>query len=112
MLVKKYTQYINEDLNSSSHYIPTYEECRQICDANDNFLFYESKHKVDGYDISIFNYRLAQPQDFEFEILEISENGKSLRINGNSVFNGRKISEYSDVELSKIGFRELSKFKI
>lgn len=65
MLVKKYTQYINEDLNSSSYYIPTYEECRQICDANDNFLFYESKHKVDGYDISIFNYRLAMPANFE-----------------------------------------------
>jgi RNA ligase len=31
-------------------------------------LFYESKHKVDGYDISIFNYRLAQPANFETPI--------------------------------------------
>lgn len=46
------------------YFIPTYEQCRAICDANDNFTFYETKHIVDGYDISIFNYRLAQPVMF------------------------------------------------
>jgi len=57
----------NEHMNHSGHsyYIPTYQECRQICDANDNFLFYESKHQVDGFNISIFNYRLAQPNNFD-----------------------------------------------
>lgn len=46
------------------YFIPTYEQCRAICDANDNFTFYETKHIVDGYDISIFNYRLAMPAMF------------------------------------------------
>ena len=45
-------------------FIPTYEQCLAICEANDNFTFYETKHIVDGYDISIFNYRLAQPVSF------------------------------------------------
>jgi RNA ligase len=44
--------------------IPTYEQCLAICEANDNFTFYESKHIVDGYNISIFNYRLAMPVMF------------------------------------------------
>lgn len=42
-------------------FLPTYEQCRLICDANDNFTFYETKHVVDGYNVSIFNYRLAMP---------------------------------------------------
>ena len=48
----------------TSYYLPTYAECRKICDANDNFIFYETKHKIDGYDISVFNYRLAQSKNF------------------------------------------------
>lgn len=63
-MIQKFNNYITESLGHS-YYIPSYEECRQICDANGNLLFYESKHKVDGYDISIFNYRLAQPANFE-----------------------------------------------
>lgn len=46
------------------YFIPTYEQCRLICDANDNFTFYETKHNIDGYNISIFNYRLAIPPLF------------------------------------------------
>mgnify|MGYP006271897313 CR=1 FL=1 len=63
-MIQKFNNYITESVGHS-YYIPSYEECRQICDANGDFLFYESKHKVDGYDISIFNYRLAQPANFE-----------------------------------------------
>ena len=46
------------------YFIPTYQQCRLICDANDNFTFYETKHVVDGFNISIFNYRLAMPTIF------------------------------------------------
>jgi T4 RnlA family RNA ligase len=46
------------------YFIPTYNECREICDANDNFLFYESKSVIDNFNISIFNYRLSQYSDF------------------------------------------------
>ena len=54
----------NENLNTHSYFLPTYEECRQICDANENFLFYESRTEIDGFLISIFNYRLAQSNNF------------------------------------------------
>jgi len=46
------------------YFIPTYNECREMCDANDNFLFYESKIEIGGYHVSIFNYRLSQYSDF------------------------------------------------
>ena len=46
------------------YFIPTYSECREICDANDNFTFFETKHEVDGFKISIFSYRLAMPTLF------------------------------------------------
>lgn len=42
--------------------IPTYEDCREICDANVAFI--ETKHCVGGYNISIFNYRNAKPKCF------------------------------------------------
>lgn len=58
-MIKGYWQFLLEKNSKSEYYIPTYEEARLICDNNDNFIFYESKHNVDGYDISIFNYRLA-----------------------------------------------------
>lgn len=56
----------NESMENNSHnyFLPTYEECRAICDANDNFLFFETKHNIDGYNVSIFNYRLANASLF------------------------------------------------
>ena len=42
--------------------IPTYEEAVAICQRNP--VFYETKHKVKGYDVSVFNYRLATFDDF------------------------------------------------
>ena len=43
-------------------YLLTYEEAVEICSKNDKF--YETKHKVNGYDVSTFNYRLAIYEDF------------------------------------------------
>lgn len=61
-----YIDFMNENFNQSlDYYLPTYEICRMICDAHDNFIFYESKHNVDGFDVSIFNYRLATFGNFE-----------------------------------------------
>ena len=62
--IKRYMQFVNESL-SHGYFLPTYEDCRAICDANENFIFFETKHVIDGYDVSIFNYRLAQPKNFE-----------------------------------------------
>jgi T4 RnlA family RNA ligase len=43
--------------------IPSYEECVDICSSTDS-AFYETKTEVDGYSISLFNYRLASFNDF------------------------------------------------
>jgi RNA ligase len=45
-------------------YIPSYEECVKICESTQKTLFYESQFFIDGFKISIFNYRLATYQDF------------------------------------------------
>ena len=42
----------------------TYNEAVALTIGNDS-TFYESKFVVDGYNISIFNYRLAQYSDFK-----------------------------------------------
>lgn len=44
-------------------FIPSYDEAVAICQKNP--VFYETKHKVNGYDISVFNYRLAMFDDFK-----------------------------------------------
>ena len=44
-------------------YLPNYIECLEICQKSDG-LFYESKSNIDGYNISIFNYRLSTYNDF------------------------------------------------
>ena len=63
MKIFKYIQFINESNDLSSHYLPTYEDCVEMC-AKEEAAFYESKFVIDGYNISIFNYRLAQYKDF------------------------------------------------
>lgn len=44
-------------------YIPSYEDCLEMC-ANEESPFYETKLTLDGYSVSLFNYRLAQYKDF------------------------------------------------
>ena len=46
-------------------FIPSYEQALAICQRNP--VFYETKHKVNGYDVSVFNYRLATYDDFRSE---------------------------------------------
>ena len=43
--------------------LPTYDQAVEMCSGEDS-PFYESKLVVDGYNVSIFNYRLAQYKDF------------------------------------------------
>lgn len=52
--------------------IPTYKEAVELCSFPES-PFYESKLVVDGYNISIFNYRLAQGKDFSEPIPEKPE---------------------------------------
>ena len=55
----------NTEFSEHGYYLPSYDECRAICDEHDNFLFYETKHDIDGFVVSIFNYRLAHFTHFE-----------------------------------------------
>lgn len=66
MKLLRYGQFITESQTPKhAYHIPTYEDCRLICDTHDNFIFHESKTNIDGFNISIFNYRLATYQNFE-----------------------------------------------
>jgi T4 RnlA family RNA ligase len=58
----RYTQFIKES-KDSQHYLPTYEDCVEMCTKEES-AFYESKFVLDGYAVSVFNYRLAQYKDF------------------------------------------------
>ena len=45
------------------YHLPSYQDCIEICQKSDG-IFYESKFTIDGYNISIFNYRLTTYNDF------------------------------------------------
>lgn len=62
MKLFKYSEFISENKKEVSN-IPSYQDCLDMCDKPDS-TFYESKMVIDGYNISIFNYRLAQWKDF------------------------------------------------
>lgn len=47
--------------------LPTYEQALEIV-ANHDIIFYETKHVVNGFDVSIFNYRLAWYTDFNLPV--------------------------------------------
>jgi T4 RnlA family RNA ligase len=54
----------NYNYNIHSYYLPSYEECKAMCDAHGELVFYEVKTELDGYLISAFNYRLANFKHF------------------------------------------------
>ena len=60
-------------------FLPTYEQACEIVDATGKKVFYETIHDVDGYKVSIFNYRLAQYSDFIEPVKGKDYDGKELR---------------------------------
>ena len=70
------------------NYIPTYQEALEIVKAKGGIIFYETKHFVDGYQISIFNYRLAKYNDFISPIP-----GKNIDAKDSIIFKIAKISQ-------------------
>jgi T4 RnlA family RNA ligase len=60
-----YTEFIKESLSQNT--IPTYEQALELCSVEEA-PFYESKMVVDGFNVSVFNYRLAQYKDFAYPI--------------------------------------------
>jgi len=63
MKIFNYSQFLRESNDLSSHYLLTYEDCLEMC-SKEEAAFYESNFVIDGYNISVFNYRLAQYKDF------------------------------------------------
>jgi T4 RnlA family RNA ligase len=63
MKIFNYTEFLKESSDNFKHYLPTYEDCVEMCQRTDS-PFFESKFVIDGYPISVFNYRLAQYSDF------------------------------------------------
>jgi T4 RnlA family RNA ligase len=63
MKIFNYTQFLKESADLSVHYLPTYEDCVEMC-AKEDAAFYESKFTIDGFSLSVFNYRLAKYSDF------------------------------------------------
>ena len=52
-----------KEIFQQNYSLPSYEEAVEMCNKSDS-VFYETKTQVDGFPISIFNYRLAQFNDF------------------------------------------------
>ena len=71
MKLFKYIEFLKENFNTKSS-LPSYEEAVELCTKLDS-TFYEKKTNVDGYPISVFNYRLAQYKDFSNPIPEKPE---------------------------------------
>lgn len=67
----------NESIIYNIDKIPTYEECLRICELNN--CFYEIKHVIDDYNVSLFNYRLANYNDFINPILGSNLSAKEMR---------------------------------
>jgi T4 RnlA family RNA ligase len=65
MKILNYIEFLNESVSLNK--IPTYEEAVEMCSGEDD-TFYESKYEVEGYPVSVFNYRLAQYKDFDMPI--------------------------------------------
>jgi T4 RnlA family RNA ligase len=70
MKLFRYTEFIKESVSNNT--IPTYEQALELCSGEES-PFYESKMEVDGYPVSVFNYRLAQYKDFANPIPEKPE---------------------------------------
>ena len=72
MKVLKYIEFVNENLEVKGYRLPTYDQAIEMCSDEDS-PFYEIKTEVDGYNVSFFNYRLAQYKDF------VNYNGYEMR---------------------------------
>jgi RNA ligase len=70
MKLFRYKEFINESVSQNA--IPTYEQAKELC-SGEEAPFYESKMVVDGFNVSVFNYRLAQYKDFANPIPEKPE---------------------------------------
>ena len=48
--------YENFNKKTIGIYIPTYDDCVEICKSKGDLIFYEQKYDIEGYKVSVFNY--------------------------------------------------------
>lgn len=61
---KLFNKIISVFLGKSEEKLPSYKDCVKMC-GRKNSPFYEMKTVVDGFNVSLFNYRLAANSDFD-----------------------------------------------
>ena len=61
---KLFNKIISVFLGKSEEKLPSYKDCVKMCERK-NSPFYEMKTVVDGFNVSLFNYRLAANSDFD-----------------------------------------------
>jgi T4 RnlA family RNA ligase len=61
------------------YFIPTYDQCKEIVEEHNNTTFYEMNYNIQGYNIVVFNYRLANYDDFVKPIKNKNYDAKELR---------------------------------
>lgn len=66
-------------MKNMKYRIPTYDECKLIVNTLGELVFYETMHVINGFNVSVFNYRLAQYNDFIEPIKGSNINAKELR---------------------------------
>jgi T4 RnlA family RNA ligase len=80
MKLFRYLDFIKESVMQKNYSLPSYEEAVELCSYEES-PFYETKIEVDGFPVSIFNYRLAQYSDFN-EPIESKPNLKAFEMRG------------------------------
>ena len=80
MKIFRYNDFVKESVAFKNYSLPTYEESVELC-SYDESPFYETKIEVEGFPVSIFNYRLAQYSDFN-EPIKSNPNLKAFEMRG------------------------------
>jgi T4 RnlA family RNA ligase len=80
MKLFRYLDFIKESVMQKNYSLPSYEEAVELCSYEES-PFYETKIEVDGFPVSIFNYRLAQYSDFN-EPIKSNPNLKAFEMRG------------------------------
>jgi T4 RnlA family RNA ligase len=61
------------------YYVPTYEQAQEMVKQNPEMCFFETKHVIDGYNISLFNYKLAWFENFAKPLIDTDMRAEEMR---------------------------------
>lgn len=91
-------------------YLPTREECQEI--VKNNETFYCTSRNVDGFDVELYDYRLASYTDYFPSIILFKENDDEFYLNEELIINNKALKDYSDEEIEELGFFYFKQFVI